>query len=81
MKAGSCLNCFKADAFENGDIVVKEMIEDRKRRLSGGGFTVSMHVEHEVSTEEKWRSPVESILYEKSGRAVDSVTSRVEIGC
>lgn len=61
--------------------MVKEMIEDRKKHLSGArGFTVSMHVEREVTTEEKWRSAVESILYEKSGRAVDSVTSRVEIG-
>ena len=58
MKAGSCLNCFKVDAFENGETVVKEMVEDRKRYLNGGGFTVSMHVEREVSTEEKWRSPV-----------------------
>jgi len=79
MKTGICLNCFKADAFENG--AEKEMIEDRKRALSGGRLTVFMHVERDVFTEEKWRSPVESILYKKSGKAVDSITSRVEIGC
>ena len=69
--------CINADAFEQE---LDFSLQEREKRLAGleTNLQVRVYKEMSVFTEERWRDPIQAMLYDRA-QGMDSIVGRVEV--